>query len=118
MGKGAAHVIVLVASGRYQLLKLGHDALIAAVACIVHPQPVMNLLAAIKRQHHIAHFTVGEVDHVIIDEHTVCGQRKAEIFAPLLSTLRAYSTSCFTTSQFISGSPPKKSTSRLVRLPE
>ena len=29
-----------------------------------------------------------------------------------------YKTSCFTTSQFISGSPPKKSTSRFVRLPE
>ena len=84
MGKGAAHVIVLVASGRYQLLELGHDALIAAVACIVHPQPVMDLLAAIQRQHHIAHFPVGEVDHVIVNEHTVCGQRKAEIFAPLL----------------------------------
>ena len=84
MGKGAAHIIVLVASGLYQLLELRHDALIAAVACIVHPQPVMDLLAAIQRQHHIAHFPVGEVDHVIIDEHTVCGQRKAEIFAPLL----------------------------------
>ena len=34
------------------------------------------------------------------------------------STLRAYCTSRLTTSQFISGSPPKKSTSRLVRLPE
>ena len=33
------------------------------------------------------------------------------------STLRAYSTNCFTTSQFISGSPPKKSISRLVRPP-
>ena len=33
------------------------------------------------------------------------------------SILRAYKTSCFTTSQFISGSPPKKSTSRFVRFP-
>ena len=31
---------------------------------------------------------------------------------------RAYSTSRFTTSQFIRGSPPKKSTSRFFRLPE
>ena len=84
MGKGAAHIIVLVAPGLYQLLELRHNALIAAVACIVHPQPVMDLLTAIQRQHHIAHFPVGEVDHVIVDEHTVCGQRKAEIFAPLL----------------------------------
>ena len=84
MGKGAAHIIVLVASGLYQLLELRHNALVAAIACIVHPQPVMNFLAAIQRQHHIAHFPVGEVDHVIVDEHTVCGQRKAEIFAPLL----------------------------------
>ena len=33
---------------------------------------------------------------------------------PVQPTLLAYKTNCFTTSQFIKGSPPKKSTSRFV----
>ena len=43
---------------------------------------------------------------------------KRKFFPRSPSTERAYATSCFTTSKLRSGSPPKKSTSRFLRLPE
>ena len=84
VGEGAPHIVVLPVAGSHQLLELGNDLLPAAVSGVVHAVAVVNLLAAVQTQHHVAHLTIGEVDHVNIDEHTVCGQRKAEIFAPLL----------------------------------
>ena len=44
----------------------------------------MDLLAAVQTQHHIAHLPVGEVDDVVVDEHPIGGQGKAEVLAPLL----------------------------------
>ena len=79
MGKGAPHVVVLSAPCFYQLLELGNNLLPAAIACVVHPVAVMDFLAAVKAQHHVAHLMVGKIDHVIVDQHAVCGQCKAEM---------------------------------------
>ena len=84
MGEGAAHVIVFAAPGRHQLLKFGHDLLPAALARIVHPEAVVDLLAPVQAQHHIAAFPVGKVDHVVVDQHAVGGQGEAEVFALFL----------------------------------
>ncbi|MPN28483.1 hypothetical protein SDC9_175925 [bioreactor metagenome] len=80
MGKGTAHIIIFTAARRHQFLKLRHNAVITAVACIIHPQAVVNLFAAVQTQHDIAHFFVGKVDHIIIDQHAICRQCKAELF--------------------------------------
>ena len=84
VGKGAAHVVVLSPAGLDQLLEFGHDAVIAAHARVVHPGLVVDLLTAVQREHHVAHLFVGEVDHIVVDQHPVGGQGKAEILAPLL----------------------------------
>ena len=84
VGKGSPHVIIFPATGRHQLLELGYNPVIAAVSRIIHPSPVVDLLPAIQGQHHIAHLPVGEVDDVVVDEHPIGGQSKAEVLAPLL----------------------------------
>lgn len=75
--------------GLHQLLELGNDLLPAAISGIVHPVAVMDLLAAVQTQHHIAHLPVGKVDDVVVDEHPIGGQGKAEVLARSFSTLRA-----------------------------
>ena len=84
VGEGAAHVVVLAAAGRHQLLELGHDPLPAAVAGVVHPEAVVDLLAPVQAEHHVAHLPVAEVDHVVVDEHAVGGEGEAEVLAGLL----------------------------------
>ena len=47
MRKGAAHIVALAAACLDQLLELGHDAVIAAVARQVHAETVVDFLAAV-----------------------------------------------------------------------
>ena len=84
MGKGAAHIIVLVAPGLYQLLELRHNALIAAVACIVNAPFIVNFFSAVEAQNDVMHLTVCKIYNVVVYQHTVCSKSKAEIFAVLL----------------------------------
>ena len=84
VGEGAPHVVVLPAPGRHQLLELGHNAVVAAVARVVHPGAVVDFLAPVQREHHVAHLPVGKVNHIVVDEHAVGGEGEAEVFAPLL----------------------------------
>ena len=81
VGEGAPHIIALAAAGSHQLLELGHDAVIAAVARQVHPEPVVHFLAAVQRKHHIVAFLVGPLDDFIGDADAVGGQGKPEILA-------------------------------------
>ena len=69
VGIGAAHIVVLVAALLDELLELGHDAVVAAVACAVHAETVVDLLAAVQTQHHVVALLVAEIDNVIIDQH-------------------------------------------------
>ena len=49
MRKRAAHIVALAAARLDELLELGHDAVIAAVAREVDAETVIDLLAAIQR---------------------------------------------------------------------
>ena len=60
-------------------MKLGHDLFPAAVSGVVHTEPVVDFLAPVQGKHHVAAFPVGKVDHVVVDEHAVGGQGKAEM---------------------------------------
>ena len=84
MGKGAPHVVVLPAPGLHQFLELRHNFLPASVAGIIHTAAVMDFLAPVQAQHDIAHFPVGEINHVIINQYTVGRQRKPEMLALFL----------------------------------
>ena len=89
VGVGAAHVIVLVTALFHELLKLRHDGVIAAVACVVLAEAVMDFLAAIEAQHDIVALLVAEVDDIVIDEHTVGGHGEAEVLVVDLLLLAA-----------------------------
>ena len=89
VGIGAAHIVVLVAALFHELLKLGHDAVVAAVACAVHTETVVDLLAAVQTQHHVVALLVAEINDVIIDQHAVGGHGKAEVLVVDLLLLAA-----------------------------
>ena len=83
MREGAAHIVVFPAPGFNQALKFRHNAFPAAVTGVVHAEAIVNLFAAVQTQHHVAHLSVGKVDDVVIDQHAVGGQGKAEVFSGL-----------------------------------
>ena len=80
MGIGAAHVILQVAALLHHLLELGHDQIVAALTVSAAAHAVIHFLTSIQAQHHIAHFLITEVHHFFIQQHTVGGQSKSEVF--------------------------------------
>ena len=81
MGKSTAHIIIFSATCLNQLLEFWHDSLPAAVAGIVHAIPIMHFLPPVQTQNHVAHLTVGKVNHIIVYQHTVGRQGEAEVFS-------------------------------------
>ena len=80
MCKGAAHVVALAAACLDQLLELGHDAVIAAVAGQVYAEPVVDFLAPVERQHDVVAFFVAPVNDFVGDANAVGGHGEAEVF--------------------------------------
>ena len=89
VGVGAAHIVVLVAALLHELLELRHDGVIAAVACVVLAEAVMDFPAAIAVLHDIVALLVAEVDDVGVDEHAVGGHGEAEVLVVDLLLLAA-----------------------------
>ena len=89
VGVGAAHVVALVAALPDELLELGHDGVIAAVARVVLAEAVVDLLAAIEAQDDIVALLVAEVDHILVDQHPVGGHGEAEVLVVDLLLLAA-----------------------------
>ncbi len=77
-GIGAADVVACLPALLHQLLELGHDAVIAALALVVHAEAVMHFPAAVQAQHHIVHLLVAVGDHLIIQRDAIGGQGEAE----------------------------------------
>ena len=84
MGKGPPHIVILSFPGFDQLLELRHNPVPAAVSGIVHPAAVMDFLPSVQAEHHVAHFPVGKIDDVIVNQHAVGGQGEAEILVLFL----------------------------------
>ena len=84
VGKGAPHIVVLTVTLADQLLELRDDLVVAAVACVVHPEPVVDLLPAVQAQDNIAHFLIAEVDDILVNKHAVGGQGESEVLPRLL----------------------------------
>ena len=80
VGVRAPHVVAFVPPFGHKALKIGYDGVVAAPACIILAEPVMDLFAAIQREHHIVHLPVAEIDDFIIQQHAVRRQGKAEVF--------------------------------------
>ena len=89
MGVGAAHVVALVAALLHELLELGHDGIIAAVARVVLAEAVVHFLAAVEAQDDVVALLVAEVDNVIVDQHPVGGHGETEVFVVDLLLLAA-----------------------------
>jgi hypothetical protein len=63
-----------------QASETGNDDVVASLSADRFAQPVVNLPAAVQTEHHVVHFPVAEVDHVVVDEQAVGGEGKAEVF--------------------------------------
>ena len=83
VGKGAANVVASPLSPPYKLLKFGNDNVVAALAVNRLAQIVVYLFSAVKTKHHVVALAVGKLDNVVVNKHSVGGQRKAEILVVL-----------------------------------
>ena len=78
-GKGTAHIVVLGPASGHQLLELGNNHLIAALAVHRGTHVVIDLLAAIQGEHHIGHLPVNVLNVLVIEQHAVGCNCKAEL---------------------------------------
>ncbi len=67
-----------------KLLKLRHNGRIAADARNIFPKAVVDLGPSVEAHDDIVLLAVAKVDHLIVHQHAVCRQRKAELFVMLL----------------------------------
>ena len=65
------------------------------MACIVLAEAVVDLFAAIQTQNDVVALLVAEIDHIVIDQHTVGGHGKAEVLVVDLLLLTAVSHQLF-----------------------
>ena len=84
MGIRAAHIVAPAAAFFHKSLKIGHYSVIAAVSGIVPPEVVVHFFSAVKAKHHVVHFPVQKIGHVVVKQDTVCSKGKAEILALFL----------------------------------
>lgn len=84
VGIGATYIVVPPAPALDKALELGYNRIVAAPARVIDAEAIMHLAAAVKRKHYIVHLSVAEIDDLIIDEDTVGGEGKAEIFPSIL----------------------------------
>ena len=89
VGKGAAHVVALIAALLYKLLELGHNGIVAAMAGVILAEAVVDFLAAVQAQDHVVALLVAEVDDIIVNEHAVGGHGEAEVLIVDLLLLTA-----------------------------
>ena len=82
-GKGPAHIIIVLIPGLGELLELGHDQLIAALAVAEGAHLVVDLRTSVQAQHHIAHLPVAELHHLVVQQHAVGGQGETELLVEL-----------------------------------
>ena len=76
-------------------MEFGHNLVKTAFACIVHTEFIVDFLSAVKGEDHVAHFTVCKIDDVIVNEHAVGGEGKAEVFACFLFSFAGISHKVF-----------------------
>ena len=79
-GKGSPYLIPLLITAVSKFPELGHHQIVASLSVPEGTHPVMNLFSSIQAQYHISHLFVAEFHDLIIEQHTIGGQRKTEIF--------------------------------------
>ena len=84
MGKRAADIVIFAAARFDKTLKLRNDGVPASAPRVIDAQTVVDLAASVKAEHHVRHFAVCKVDHIVVDEHSVRREREAEILFFLL----------------------------------
>ena len=84
VSEGASHIVVLTVTAVYKLLEFGQKLVIAALACIVYSEFIVNIFSAVKTENNVAHFLVGKFNNLIVNTHTVGGEGEAEVFVLFL----------------------------------
>lgn len=114
----AAVIPVTALAARDAFLEILHDAVVRAVAAGIGAHGIVDFLAAVKREHEGKVIVIEPFDVLIIQQHAVCRHRQLEFLPVSFSRWRAYSVTALTVFIFMSGSPPKKSTSQCLRGPQ
>ena len=79
MGEGAPDVVVPVPPLLDEPLELGHNEVIAALAGVVLPQAVVDLLPPVQAEDHVVHLPVAEFGDLVVQQHPVGGEGEAEV---------------------------------------
>ncbi len=82
--KGAPEVVVLRPTALNELLELGHNHVIAALAGDRGPEVIVDLFSPVDGENCVGHLTVDVLDVLIIEEHTISCNCKAEALVVLL----------------------------------
>lgn len=78
-GKRSPHIIFILISALGKFLKLGKYQIIASGSLREGPHIVMHFLTSVNTQHHIAHLTVAEFHHFVIQGNSIGCQGETEI---------------------------------------
>ena len=93
--KSASYIIIHLVSALRHLLVLWNHFIIASLPASVGPHQIMDLPASVYAQDYVRHFPVDERKYLIIQKHTVGGQRKAEFLMTWLLQAPAVSYQVF-----------------------
>ena len=83
-GEGTTQVVVLVTTSSHQLLELGENYIVAALAVDGGAHVVVDLRAAIQREHGVGHVLVDVIDGLIVQQDAVGGDGEPEVLVVLL----------------------------------
>ena len=93
--KGAADIVAPVAAALHKVLEFRHDDIIAAVAVDGLSQAIVHFFPAVKTEDDVVTFLVGEIDDLVVKQHAVGGEGKAEVLALFLFDAPAVSDGLF-----------------------
>ena len=116
-GKSTPHIIGPFALfNKVQIILYDQGIRTLVVGCPAHS--VVDFRPSVDAEDYVLHIGVNEVPLFFIQEQAVCGDCETNILSIGFLRLTAIGNQLLTTSKFISGSPPKKSISKLWRVPE
>ena len=83
-GEGSPKIIVLLSPTLHQLLELGQNYIIASSSTHCPAHSVIDLRAAVQRQHCVGHLPIDVLNIFVIEQYAVGGDGEAEIFIVFL----------------------------------
>ena len=74
-----AYIVILLVSGFRQFAEGRQDRIVSAAALVGLSHVVVDRFPPVQTDDHIAHFFIGKLDDLVVEQHAVGGQREPEI---------------------------------------